>query len=359
MQTILFNDNLISVRAQRGIARYFGKIVEGAGRLLGPAASVCSPESWAYGQARHLPSLRFKGSWRLGLQDKIAALAATALHPAVIFHAYYGDVNTRTAHVYPVYDMLHEWTAPANHPFIAQKRRCLQRAAALLPISDHSAKDLQHFYPDLDPARIHPIPLGVDSSFFVDSPPPALEARPYFLYVGHRTPYKNFYALLEAFGRSQLAQNFDLKVLSPLQGFSSEEQACMQHYAITQQVQLLLSPPDTVLRQHYAGAFAFVYPSRYEGFGLPILEAFASRTLVCTSNLSSMPELGGTAALYFDPQSVESIAACLRQAVALTPLERQPRIEQGVERARFYSWERCILRTLAVLRHLAEPGASQ
>lgn len=91
---------------------------------------------------------------------------ALALRPAVVFNAYYGDVHSRAAEAYTVYDMLHELTAPPDHPFIAQKRRCLYRAAALFPISYHLANDLVRFYPDLDRFNIHPIPLDVDASFF-------------------------------------------------------------------------------------------------------------------------------------------------------------------------------------------------
>ncbi|NJN82614.1 MAG: glycosyltransferase family 4 protein [Caldilineaceae bacterium] len=181
MVSILFNDNLISIRAQRGIARYFGHLVEGAGQHLGRIAAVCSPEPWQYGAARHIPSLRFKGSWRIGLQDRIASAAGWRLRPDVIFNAYYGNVQSDAAQVYPVYDMMHEMTAP-GHPFIVQKRRCFYRAAALLPISYHTANDLLRHYPDLDPAKIHPIPLGVDERFFaqVQHPPCQRIANPIF-----------------------------------------------------------------------------------------------------------------------------------------------------------------------------------
>jgi glycosyltransferase involved in cell wall biosynthesis len=359
MATILFNDNLISIRAQRGIARYFGEIVAGAGRRLGADAVVCSPEPWRYGGARRIPSLRVKGSWRIGLQDKFATAAALALRPAVIFNGYYGDVHSRAAQAYTVYDMLHELTAPPDHPFIAQKRRCLYRAAALFPISYHSANDLVRIYPDLDRSKIHPIPLGVDASFFApDAPKPASPGKPYFLYVGHRTPYKNFMRLLDAFGRANLAHDFDLRVLSPISAFTDEERACVANHAMTASVSLTVSPSDDVLRQTYAGAYAFVYPSLYEGFGLPILEAFASRTLVCTSHVSSMPELGGAAALYFMPEEVDSIAACLVRATGLTTAERQTRIEEGVARARIFTWERCVTQTLDILCELAERGGA-
>lgn len=359
MNSILFNDNIISIRAQRGIARYFGEIVAGAGRLLDAEAAVCSPEPWRYGRARHIPSLRFKGSWRIGLQDKIATAAGWVIRPTVIFNAYYGNVRSGAAQAYTVYDMLHELTAPPDHPFIAQKRRCLYRAAALFPISYHSANDLVRFYPELDRSKIHPIPLGVDASFFApEDKYPVAAHKPYFLYVGHRTPYKNFMRLLNAFGETNLARDFELRVISPVDAFSDEEHAAIAKYNLASHVSLTVSPSDEELRRAYAGAYAFVYPSVYEGFGLPILEALASRTLVCTSNVSSMPELGGAAALYFVPESVESIAACLMRAVGLTVAERQERIKDGVTRARIFTWERCVAQTINVLRDLAANGSA-
>ncbi|NJN82613.1 MAG: glycosyltransferase family 4 protein [Caldilineaceae bacterium] len=180
------------------------------------------------------------------------------------------------------------------------------------------------------------------------------DSKPYFLYVGHRTPYKNFIRLLDAFGQAKLGHRFDLVAISPSgASFTAEEERSIARHGIAQSVRLRFSPSDDELRATYARAFAFVYPSLYEGFGLPILEAFASGVLVCASNTASMPELGGEAALYFEPEVVDSIAATLIQAASLDEDERHARIRAGIERARFFTWERCVIRTMDILRELA------
>jgi len=244
--------------------------------------------------------------------------------------------------------------APPSHPFIAQKRHCLQRASVLLAISENTAKDMVAIYPKLE-AKIFVIKLGVDEFFFRDNTAINIHVgKPHLLYVGHRTPYKNFMRLLTAFGQSGLSKQFDLKVISPGGNqYSQQEIECMNKYQLQGHVHLLMSPSDEILRESYRQAYAFIYPSTYEGFGLPILEAMASSTLVATSNTSSMPEIGGDVALYFDPLSVESIAECLQQIADLPSEERVQRIAQGLARARTFTWERCQRRTMDVLRNLA------
>jgi glycosyltransferase involved in cell wall biosynthesis len=354
MRPILLSDNLISRAAQRGISRYFDKIVDAAIAEFGHDAIICSPQGRDYGAAQHIRSVRLRGSWRIGLQDRLASLVASVKRPCVVYNVYYGDMHAKAAHVFTVYDMIHEMIEPPSHPFIAHKRRCLRRASAVLAISENTAKDIRAIYPDIQ-AKIVVTQLGVDESFFTDNrlaTPPS--TKPYFLYVGLRTPYKNYMRLLEAFGESGLAKEFDLRVISPGGGAHSQQEIdCIDRYHMRANVLPILSPSDDILRQSYRQAHAFIYPSLYEGFGLPILEAMASGTLVATSNTSSMPEIGGDVALYFDPLSVESIAECLRQLINVTSEQRSRRIEQGIARARTFTWQRCQQQTMEVLRNLA------
>jgi glycosyltransferase involved in cell wall biosynthesis len=358
MNTVLLNDNLISSAAQRGVARYFDHLLDGVITVFHHNALICSPLQRDYGQARHVSTVRVKGSWRIGLQDMWATAVAALEQPAVVYNAYYGNVQTDAAQVFTVYDMMHELFAPPGHPFIAQKRRCLKRASALLVISESTARDLARIYPDVNPAKIVVTPLGVDEFFFQPhTTATSLYNKPYFLYVGHRTPYKNFMSVLNAFGMSGLKDHFDLRVISPGSGgFSSVEFETIRKYSLQHSIGLQTKVPDSTLRDHYAQAAAFVYPSTYEGFGLPLLEAMASGTLVATSDISSMPEIGGEVAFYFDPQSVESIAACLQRIVALPVEVRSQRITQGIARARTFTWERCQRQTIDVLRQFVHPS---
>jgi glycosyltransferase involved in cell wall biosynthesis len=185
--------------------------------------------------------------------------------------------------------------------------------------------------------------LGVDDFFFeTSSSPLSTESRPYFLFVGHRVVHKNFLRLLAAFGKSGLAEDFDLRVISPTDSFfSAAEAEIIAKYQLHDRVNLITSASEITLRESYAGAVAFMYPSEYEGFGLPILEAMASGTLVATSNISSMPEVGSRAAFYFDPSSDESIAESFQQIVNLSDEQRSERITLGIAHARTFTWLRC------------------
>ncbi len=368
---IFLNDNIISHASQRGITRYFRKIVDGVVAKYPERTIVYSPETRDYGRAKYIrmpprqsPKIRgigFNTVLPIAL-DKWASVLAYRERASVVFSPYYGYVQTRTAQVYTVYDMIHE-LFPQDYPsnnrwtrqLIAAKRRCFERASLLIAISKNTAEDILSCYPYLDETKIVVIHLGVDSAFFEktysnlsDSGPP------FFLYVGHRTANKNFLNLLTTFGQSGLAKQFDLRVISPLEsGFDTAEIECVKKYDLQTKVHLINNVPETELRENYANAIAFVYPSHYEGFGLPILEAMASGTLVATSNISSMPEVGGDVAFYFDPHSTESIADCLRQIAYLSAEQRDHRVNQGIVRAEKFTWARCIKQTIAAIQSLS------
>jgi glycosyltransferase involved in cell wall biosynthesis len=222
-----------------------------------------------------------------------------------------------------------------------------------LAISASAARDIVACYPDIDASKIAITPLGVDSGFFegnhIQQP---CVTKPYFLYVGNRRSYKNFGRLLAAFGQSGLARVFDLRVISPGGGFSADEAARVEQYQLRDSIQLQTNADERTLRESYANAVALIYPSEYEGFGLPVIEALASGTLVAASDVASMPEVGGDVAFYFDPRSAESIADSLHRIVGLSAEQRTQRIEQGVARAHTFTWERCQEQTLAVFREL-------
>jgi glycosyltransferase involved in cell wall biosynthesis len=192
----------------------------------------------------------------------------------------------------------------------------------------------------------------VDDFFFQPEPPPGESGgKPFFVFVGHRMLQKNFTRLLVAYKESGLTQEIDLRVISP-GDFTPEETRTILEMGLNDSIKILPNASDAVLRTSYAQSIALVYPSEYEGFGLPILEAMASGTLVATSNVSSLPEVGGDVALYFDPRDTASIADCLVRIAHMSQAQRADRVARGIMRARAFTWTRCQHLTVEALGRL-------
>jgi glycosyltransferase involved in cell wall biosynthesis len=357
MTRIFVNDN-VPVGA-RGMARYFGHALHGLIDHFGDQIVVFSPIARDYHPANYLPALHFKGSEQLGLHDQLATWAVWRTRSQVLYSAWFNAIRASIPQAIVIYDLIyerfpqyHSWKQTPLRNLARERQNSLERADIIVAISQSTARDIVTDYPRVDPARIRIIPLGVEPLFFTNrSTHRSIPERPYLLYVGSRTGHKNFLRLLEAYGRSGLARDFALRMVSALPCRADEQQLIDRHQ-LSAQVQWIPSASDTELRTQYAEAAAFVYPSEYEGFGLPILEAMAAGTVVVTSNVSSMPEIGGSAALYFNPYDIDSLAAQLQAAVELSAAERQQRLEEGQARARSFTWEQCQQKTVSVLEEL-------
>jgi glycosyltransferase involved in cell wall biosynthesis len=286
-------------------------------------------------------------------------IAAIANYTSNIYYSpFYGKVQTKIPQIFTVHDMIYEKfpkyfpiTNPVNSIFINEKKGCFERASLLLANSLNTARDLLGYYPHISPDRVKVVYLGVDDIFFSTGPTSSKIERPYFLYVGNRSLYKNFSALLLAFGKSGLAREFDLHIVSPAgSGYTEAEQAVIAQYRLIDHIKLETAISDQHLRDKYKNARAFVYPSEYEGFGFPVLEALAAGTIVLTSNVSSMPEIGGEAPVYFYPHSMDSLINALLSAGQMTETERALRIETGRKRAGQFTWQASQASFIAAIR---------
>jgi len=191
--------------------------------------------------------------------------------------------------------------------------------------------------------NISVIPLGVDAERFRPVAPGLLDpqACPYLLHVGQAYPHKNLGRLIDAFAAVANAQPEVQLVLAgkPHPSETPRLQALVRERGLKERVQFRAYVSAADLPELLAGALAFVYPSLWEGFGLPVLEAMAAGTPVLTSLGSGTEEVAGDAALLVDPWDQAALAA------ALTDLVRQPQLRQelrrkGLERVRLFSWER-------------------
>ncbi len=157
----------------------------------------------------------------------------------------------------------------------------------------------------------------------------------YILFVGRRAGYKNFKTFAKGVS-VLLNKESELKLICVGHPFDKQEIADLKALNIYNQT-IALSVNEDLLNNLYAHALVFVYPSLYEGFGMPILEAFANKCPVCLSNISSLPEVAGDAAVYFDPKYEESILDAIERIIYDTELSKKF-IESGMERLKNFSW---------------------
>lgn len=255
-----------------------------------------------------------------------------------------------------------------HHPdaFVPPLRRYLERvvprsigrADIVLADSSHTRSDLMELF-DVPPGKIRVITPGVDSRFRPDSPADSrnpdselqgLRERygvgdePYILSVGTLQPRKNYVRLIEAFSRMKATGESNDGTPSPMQlliaggrGWLYEEilDAADKHDG----VRVLGFVDDEDLPALYREAELFAFPSLYEGFGLPVLEAMACGVPVICSNTSSLPEVAGNAALLFDPLDVEELSAAMARGLEDEAL-RQRMTERGLAQAARFTWQR-------------------
>ncbi len=229
-----------------------------------------------------------------------------------------------------------------------------RRATAIIAVSQATKADLQALY-GVDDAKITVIPEAAASHFAPVSRAQAGSVRRvyglpprYVLAVGTIEPRKNLSRLMEAC-EPLLAENLmDALVLVGGKGWLYEDFfRRWEAFPFRDRVLFPGYVRDEDLPAVYAGALVTVQPSLYEGFGLPVLEAMASGSPVCASRASSLPEVGGGAARYFDPEDVQGMSTLLRELL-VDEDERREMVREGLARASLFSWQHTAERTLAV-----------
>jgi glycosyltransferase involved in cell wall biosynthesis len=215
--------------------------------------------------------------------------------------------------------------------------------------------------PSLPQKKISVIPLGVDPQFRPIHDPYRLEQirhryslpRDFILYVGMIEPRKNLDTLVDAYLSDSLASRFDLVLAG---GPGRNYSGLLQKIHCSGAAHCIRLPgyiPDADLPALYTAASAFVYPSLYESFGLPVLEAMACGTPVVTSSVSSLPEVAGAAALFTDPHDSEALAAALKLLLNNQNLRTELSM-RGLQRARSFTWQQTARDTLALYHRIAQ-----
>lgn len=242
----------------------------------------------------------------------------------------------------------------------AMTRLSVQRARRVIAVSAHTRDDLVHHF-GVRPERVTVIPNAADARFRPATDPEAVARFKqannlpdrFILFVGTLEPRKNLRRLIEAFTLLAADDTATKLVIVGASGWLTSDLApLVQAHGLTDRITFTGYISDGDLPSWYQAATVFCYPSLYEGFGLPVLEAMACGTPVVTSRASSIPEVTGDAALLVDPTDVPGLARAV-QSVLADESRQQEMSEAGIARSHTFSWERTAAAMLDVLRDAA------
>lgn len=243
-----------------------------------------------------------------------------------VAHALYYDPPLTTGRwpvVVTVYDMIHERFGEGSSRLRWAKQLSVRRAALIVTPSKATTRDLVRFLPNIR-SEIITIPLGVAPEFFGDPlRPTGGHARPYLLYVGRRSGYKNHALLVRALAGARDLADLRLVLVGGEPLLDNERAGLVDALGARDRISHVASPSDDVLRRLYDDATVLVVTSRCEGFGLPLLEAMARGCPVACAEGGASSEIGDGHATMFSPDSPEACAVAIREAVALPLARRQ------------------------------------
>lgn len=362
MKKILYDNQMFTFQRFGGVTRYFADLMYNL-----PAGEFCFsvPMKFCenhyvtetYGRTYHSLSFPRSYRWRRRLYqfaNRQYSWAALKSGRYDIFHpTYYSPyflstvkrlqkpfvltIHDMTFERYPQDVLIYDRTIP-------HKKRLIAEADHIIAVSENTKRDIIEI-------------LGTPSekiSVVHHGYRPVLEVAPrffdrYVLYVGERKGYKNFFQWLSAV-RPLLMTDPTLKIVCTGTPFSSAEEKLFKKWGVADRL-LHISADDAQMASLYRHALCFVFPSHYEGFGIPILEAFSNGCPVCLSDASCFPEVAGDAALFFNPNDAQSMYDALREIISSSAL-RAELSEKGLQRVREFSLENMVQRTCDVYRKL-------
>jgi glycosyltransferase involved in cell wall biosynthesis len=293
------------------------------------------------------------------MQILSAPLAQYFLHrekPDVVHETYYYEKKLsprKSRTVLTVFDMVHEkypHCYRSSDKTRNMKKEAVKRADHIICISENTRRDLIEFL-GTEKERTSVVHFGNSLSAEINTDHPKLISRPYIAYVGLRRGYKNFSNLLGAYASSDFLKNNYMLVCFGGGCFDKRELNEIADLRIPPGSIIQMEGGDHVLAEIYRHADIFVYPSLYEGFGIPPLEAMSLGCPVACSFTSSLPEVCGNAAEYFDPRDIESIRSSIENVLE-SSIRRDELVRAGLSQSLNFSWKKCTKQTAAVYKDL-------
>jgi glycosyltransferase involved in cell wall biosynthesis len=362
---ILFDDEVFFRQRFGGVSRIFAKLVEGIEQM--PQHHLLF--NCKYSENEYLLELKpqinsffkpypfpLKGKLVRGIYGRYShwqTIKSIKKNNADVFHpTFYADyylkalIQENMPLVFTVHDLIHEQTPNNAHYAEMAKIKAdnIKIAKQIIVVSEHTKKDLLRIYPYVNPEQVNIIPLA--QSLPEQGIKPKKLPDNYILFTGERGGYKNFISLLNAFAElSKINPDVHLYCAGSA-SFSNDELALAQKLNVNNKLHhAKLS--DAELRYVYQHAKLFVFPSTYEGFGMPMLEAFSAETPVVAHHATSLPEVGGDAAYYVDATDVKKLTNAINQVLTNTKLQ-QELVKKGKIREQQFTWQNHISLTLQV-----------
>jgi glycosyltransferase involved in cell wall biosynthesis len=365
---IAYDHQIFSGQKYGGISKYYYQLVKNISKTEN-TARIFSPIHRNY-YIKNLPRELVKGfkleQYPFGTYgDRLATELNRLLlkpilnqyQPDIIHETFFskrksGSKNVPT--VITVYDMIHElfdYYLPPYHRGWAEKKISVERADHIICISQSTKNDLIKLF-NVDESKISITHLAFERSKISNQADNLLiNKRPYILYVGWREWYKNFNNFLTSIASSSnLKNDFDIIAFGG-GNFTKEQETLINKLGFHEGQIKHVEGDDSLLARYYSSASVFVNPSLYEGFGLTPLEAMSYNCPVVSSNTSSMPEVIGNAAEFFNPESNDDMRQAIEKVV-YSSSRASDLILLGQERCNLFSWERCSNETLKIYNKL-------
>ncbi|MBF0234254.1 MAG: glycosyltransferase family 4 protein [Desulfamplus sp.] len=330
-----------------GVNRYFARLIDGLPNDVEPVLTV-----------EHIRDIHFPTNPRLKVLrctrkgDKIISdVQCNIVHPTYFELLSNRDIlKSHVPVVLTVHDALHELFPALADPSGEQqawKKALIPAADHLICVSHNTKKDVMEIF-GVPESRISVVHHASDLSVNMANEYQLAYEWPYFLYVGHRYSYKNVPRLLDAFSILKKKRT-DIRLCFTGTPFSAEERCHIASLELDNSVIYSGYVSDSKLAALYKNAVALVYPSLYEGFGIPLLEAMACNCPVIASNTSSIPEVTGDASLLVDPMNTDEMAHAMGSLLDDDSL-RKNLVERGKYRTDMFSWEKTVADTVKVYR---------
>jgi len=357
---VLYDHQIFSTQVYGGVSRYFVELIKNfkdSGSVKGDL-SVLFTNNYYLRNAKckqyrtFFPKYNFKGKTKLlDSLNEFYSKQYLRFNTFDVFHpTYYDSYFIRyignKPFVLTVYDMIHEKFPEyfSKNDITTQKKKYIaNKASKIIAISNSTKMDLINIF-NIPEKKIKVVYLGYLNNQFKDKEYKVIELPSKFiLFVGSRRGYKNFRLFIKSI-TSILQKENEINVICVGGGkFTKNEVGWFKFLNINGQISQL-DVADALLSQIYKKALFFVFPSLYEGFGLPILEAFSNGCPVLCSNTSSLSEVAGDTAMYFNPYDVDSIKNSVRIALDNSEIMNNLKLK-AFERLGNFSWENTAKRT--------------